>query len=480
MPLLKSELTSSGAHVLLRGRACKRTQGMLARFKVRPMTWKIPWQVFDDKRWRQLHGVAEIPRQLRSLVERNPAPPDTTAELLPNLFPFQREALQRIIGTFRGRCLLADDMGLGKTVQAIAFLKHYGGPALIMCPAFLISNWSRELAKYGVEATIVSYDALRTSAPAGPWRAVVADEAHYIKQRKAQRTQAAMPLLLECERLLMCTGTPCPSRPEELFTLLHAIRPSIVPDFNWFALRYCNARKTKFSAFDTSGSSRKDELNWLLHRAFMIRRHKKDVLSQLPPKHTSVVHVPCKREWVDRLSIMQERFEDAMDGNKLSLAQSVVSEMFRATCAAKLKSAVSFALFEARKSACTLVFAHHRTMLDALEAAAAGIDYVRIDGSTSMKERARAVEAVQQGSVSAAFLSMGAAGVGLTMTNANRVLFLELPWTPAILRQCEDRVYRVGQKQACFITYVLGSDTLDDHVWSKIHNKEECTRSILS
>ena len=97
-----------------------------------------------------------------------------------------------------------------------------------------------------------------------------------------------------------------------------------------------------------------------------------------------------------------------------------------------------------------------------------------------MKERTRAVEAVQQGSVSAAFLSMGAAGVGLTMTNANRVLFLELPWTPAILRQCEDRVYRVGQKQACFITYVLGSDTLDDHVWSKIHNKEECTRSILS
>ena len=106
MPLLKSELTSSGAHVVVRGRACKRTQSTLVQFKVRPMLWKIPWRVFDDKRWRQLHGVADIPRQIRSLAERKPLQADQTAQLLPNLFPFQRKALQQIIGTFRGLSLI--------------------------------------------------------------------------------------------------------------------------------------------------------------------------------------------------------------------------------------------------------------------------------------------------------------------------------------------------------------------------------------
>ena len=104
---------------------------------------------------------------------------------------------------------------------------------------------------------------------------------------------------------------------------------------------------------------------------------------------------------------------------------------------------------------------------------------VRIDGDTPMKKRLERVQLLQEGNVQAALLSMGAAGVGLTMTRANRVLFLELPWTPATLRQCEDRVHRIGQKNPCFVTYVMAQDTIDGHVWDRLQGKESLIGSIM-
>ena len=90
-----------------------------------------------------------------------------------------------------------------------------------------------------------------------------------------------------------------------------------------------------------------------------------------------------------------------------------------------------------------------------------------------------AVEQVQSGSVDVALLSMGAAGVGLTLTAANRVVFAEIPWTPATLRQCEDRVYRIGQDRNCYVTYLLCEDTLDTRVWGKLLKKERTAKVVL-
>ena len=102
----------------------------------------------------------------------------------------------------------------------------------------------------------------------------------------------------------------------------------------------------------------------------------------------------------------------------------------------------------------------------------------RIDGSTTMLKRQDIVESIQAGRIDLACLSMGAAGVGLTMTAVSKVVFAELPWNLAVLRQCEDACI-AGQQQSCNIYYVLCEDTLDDRVWSKIHNKESISRAIV-
>ena len=88
--------------------------------------------------------------------------------------------------------MLAHDMGLGKTVQAIAIMQHYGSPVLVLCPAFLKCNWQQEILKWAPELDvhIQSYDSLRTNPPLRQgWKLVVADEAHYIKQKEAQRSR---------------------------------------------------------------------------------------------------------------------------------------------------------------------------------------------------------------------------------------------------------------------------------------------------
>ncbi|MBI93770.1 MAG: hypothetical protein CME05_11275, partial [Gemmatimonadaceae bacterium] len=126
---------------------------------------------------------------------------------------------------------------------------------------------------------------------------------------------------------------------------MHALRPSIVPSFTWFGRRYCNARRTRFSAFDTSGSSRPRELSWLLRRAFMLRLRKQDVLCDLPQKWTSVHRVTSDSQAsLVRLAELSEEMEDA---SPMRL-KCLISEMFRATCEAKQSSVVEYVVSRAR------------------------------------------------------------------------------------------------------------------------------------
>tara|TARA_B100000900_G_scaffold323456_1_gene283050 strand:+ start:2897 stop:4186 length:1290 start_codon:yes stop_codon:yes gene_type:complete len=397
------------------------------------------------------------------------------------LFQYQKDTVATVINRFKGRCMLAHDMGLGKTVQAIAIMQHYGSPVLVLCPAFLKCNWQQEILKWAPELDvhIQSYDSLRTNPPLRQgWKLVVADEAHYIKQREAQRTAAAMPVLMECDHALLMTGTPCPNRPEELFVPMHVLRPAIVRNFHEFAKRYCDARKTRFSNFDTTGTSRKHELAWLLKRAFMLRLKKQDVLHELPEKICSVAYIkPCNMQAMIQLAELQEQKEDATPQQ----LKFIIGEMFRQTCQAKLKNAVEYVLKRAEQGP-IIVFAHHKAMLDEIQnqAVKKKFNFVRIDGETPLKARQDEVNRMQLGNtVDIAVLSMGAAGVGFTLTSMSRVVFAELPWNPAVLRQCEDRIYRIGQKNACRIEYLICNDTLDEYVWKKINCKEKLTDVLI-
>ena len=296
---------------------------------------------------------------------------------------------------------------------------------------------------------------------------IIVDEAHYMKTIDSQRTQAILPLLLRASHVLLLSGTPCPNRPEELYALLHGIRPRVVPTWLGFSARYCKPRQTPFG-LDTRGSDRPDELRWLLNRAFWVRRTK-DILTGLPDKLGTVLYADADPALLPELCALQCKLNDALDrGSKL--AQTVVSEMYRCTARAKLAAAV--ALVAASLEPPAVVFAHHQCMLDAMESALKGYRLGRIDGRTSMAARQHVVDGVQAGAIDVALLSMGAAGCGLTLTEVTSAYFLEIPWCPAVLRQCEARIHRIGQKHTCSMYYILSHETLDSYVWRTIHRKE--------
>ena len=219
-----------------------------------------------------------------------------------SLYPYQVEGVKKLITQFRGRGLLADDMGLGKTRQGTAFLSYYdnvGVRMLILCPSYLRFHWAHEIETHlGIEPAvlrakkklhvlgesrinIVSYDML-AGLRLTPYDVVLADESHYIKNHKAKRTKAALPLLLRAERCLLLSGTPALNRPIELFTQLHAIRRRWFKNYTSFAYRYCNAKFTNFG-LDVRGASCQEELHYIMRNAMMVRRLKEDMLD-LPPK----------------------------------------------------------------------------------------------------------------------------------------------------------------------------------------------------
>ena len=375
-----------------------------------------------------------------------------------------------MVHQFCGRCLLADEMGLGKTLQAVAVVHHYSCATAVICPAYLQTTWRRALDAWSARADVFSCSNV---SGVGNAELVIVDEAHYLKTVDSKRTQAILPLLLRASHVLLISGTPCPNRPSELYALMHAVRPRIIHSWPEFASRYCRPRHTPFG-LDTRGSDRTEELHWLLDRAFWVRRTK-DILTGLPDKIGSVLYAQADPRMLPEINALQQKLNSALQrGSKL--AQTLVSDMYRCTARAKQEGAV--ALVAASIVPPAVIFAHHQCMLDAMAGALTQWRVGRIDGRTSLAARQSVVDGVQEGIIDVALLSMGAAGCGLTLTAIASAYFLEIPWCPAVLRQCEARIHRIGQKNTCTMYYILSHETLDSYVWRTIHRKERVSARI--
>ena len=470
---MKAEIVSSSV-VRVTGIAKRASlRKRMQQYKAGSALYKIPPSRVD-----LLDGL--VPPALLTLAQRpgqafESQPIHVPAAMWQALYPYQREGVRRVIYQFKGRCLLADEMGLGKTRQALAVVAHYAVKTLVICPSFLQANWRHELASFGLTATVCSFGTVPTQEK---HELIVVDEAHYLKTRDSCRVQVVLPLLLAAPRVLLLSGTPCPNRPEELYVLMHALRPRIVPSFTAFAKRYCNPRRTAFNGFDTRGHDRKAELKWLLGRAFWIRRTKAMELKGMPLKTSRKLMVESSLDMRSKICELRQRMEQALaKGSKL--AQTLMSEMYRATALAKVEQATQLVASMIQAGEPVVVFAHHQIVLDAMqEALTPALRVGRIDGKTPLTARHQVVTALQGGELDVAVLSMAAAGVGLTLTRARKAFFLEIPWCPAVLRQCEDRIHRIGQTANCTIYYVLAHETLDTYVWNTIHRKERVAARI--
>lgn len=439
--------------------------------------------------------------------------------------PFQKAGIAYAMA--RPACLIGDEMGLGKTIQAIGVIN--ADPSLrrilVICPASLKINWQREMSRWltrdlkiciadsqtpvtqaaYANILISNYDILTklTYLPEMEWDLIIADEAHYAKNPKAQRTKALHALT--ARRRLLLTGTPITNRPAELFSLIHYLDPETWPKFMPYAIRYCGARRDRWG-WDFSGASNLDELQDRLRATILVRRLKKDVLTELPPKRRQVIELPANghadlvaretaawersREQTERLRAQVELAKAADDEGaykaavarlqeQMGVAFAEMSRLRHETAVAKVPQVIEHLkdVLEANGKIC--LFAHHHDVVDAIAAAFPDIS-VTLTGRDAQEDRQKAVDAFQADPKVRLFIgSITAAGVGLTLTASSHVVFAELDWVPGNVTQAEDRTHRIGQTNPVLVQHLVLDDSLDAKMAKTIIRKQEVIDAAL-
>lgn len=413
-------------------------------------------------------------------------------ELWDKLYDYQRRGVTEIIVRLGCRALLGDEMGLGKSIQAIAYISHRLNTLptmriLLVCPSYLQIHWRTEIKKFinkdseiwedktcpESQIVIIPYSKLANRpVDSVVWGTIVADESHYIKTRTSKRTQAFVPMCHKATGVLLLSGTPCSSRSNEIFTQMYVIRPQHVLSYFRFAERYCNARRTRFG-WDDTGSSNEDELYWLLKKEYMVRRLKRDVLTQLKPKTRYSVLLDVDSKKLNRLHEIKDEMRALTNSRSdMMRRKALVSEVYRESAKAKASEVSKWVNnYVENTSEPFLLFAHHQVTLDTVEKNLTTDKYIRIDGNVNKEKRQKYVEQFQNGDVRVAILSLMAAGTGLTLTRASVAVFGELFWCPGQLLQAEDRCHRVGQTNPVSIIYLLGSGTIDTKLYPQVSYK---------
>jgi len=511
----------------------------LAKHYTAPFGERLSFSIIDEgKKSRSTFADDKIPTYTINYAQEqeqhfNLSTLKLKCKQLANLYKFQEDGVNFAISR-NGRCLIGDEMGVGKTIQALALAAVYqtDWPCVILCPASLKFNWAAETKKWlgdlvanaeiqvvqttkdfvfsSVKFIIVSFEMAKKQSmiekivKVKPNMSIV-DEAHYLKSHGSQRSKVLLPFLMRRKRVLLLSGTPALSRPKEIYNLLRIIRPDKYQNFKPFGNRYCAPSLSRFSnAIEYVGSENRSELHYVLS-TIMIRRLKKEVLSELPPKNRQkriietdmsvirqmeVIKSKAERESgggtsLDSIisNIMMEQTSTPVSGGGGTGQQLLFTQLFSLSAKAKVKGVCEFLelFFDYDKK--YVVFGHHMEMLNGIETYLKDKKqgYMRIDGSTSAKVRDSNVRAFQNkdNNIKFAVLSITACAEGLTLTASSTVIFAEMYWTPAKMMQAEDRVHRISQEENVDIYYLMGKDTLDDFIFQKIRSKFDLTSEIL-
>lgn len=378
------------------------------------------------------------------------------------LLPHQREGVESLLG---GKRLLCDEMGVGKTMQALAFAsilqRHLSWTVGVVCPSYLKEVW-RRAAEGWVEVEVHSYS-LMARRPER-YDLYLLDEAHYIKSPGSKRSKVLRKLCRKAHALLL-TGTPQKNRPNEIWSLLNALK--LGPTWGEWVRRYCDAKKNPFGGMDTRGASLQGEM-WAYLEGQMVRRRSLEVLS-LPEKQRALFHLQ-----VPLSGKMRGKFKRWKEINRAELTErsererkKLIMELYILTGEAKIPF---IAEYLRGVEGPFLVFGVHVKVLESLGASFPGDSWV-LHGGVPAEERQACVDRFQRGEGRCLFLSIGACSTGLTITRASRVIFAEWPFSPGDLEQAEARAWRLGQTSEVEITYLHAEGTLDTWLVRSLRRK---------
>jgi len=419
----------------------------------------------------------------------------------------------RQIHRFGGRAAVCDEQGLGKSFQSLLYAHRTpsADPVVVVCPASLKWNWHHEAAAHlGLRADVLEGRAPRTGPLLRPapvtvvnydilWDhmeylkrlrpgLVVVDESSYLAGRTTARARAARHLANGVKHVLALSGTPLVNRPAELWPTLNLVRPDLFPSFHAFAHRYCAPKRSFWGGWDFKGASHLDELHELIFRTCAYRRRKADVLKELPDKVHTVVPL-------DLPAAGRREYDHALRDFLGWLAEHSPERVSRAARAERLAQLSALKGLAARHKLPLVrdwvqghrrgtegklaLFGTHRAVLGQLkEWFPRGS--VEVHGGVVGRARQAAVDRFQRDAKAWLFLgNIKAAGMGLTLTAAQTVGLVELPWAPGALAQVVDRAHRIGQKSTVHCYYFVARGTVDEDLLELLRRKQEVLTAVL-
>ncbi|CAM4431668.1 chromodomain-helicase-DNA-binding protein 1-like [Caretta caretta] len=445
---------------------------------------------------------------------------------------YQMEGLKWLVQCYeiqRG-CILGDEMGLGKTCQTIALLVYLTGklnkrPFLILCPLSVLSNWKEELERFAPGLSYVAYAGdkeerakLQWDLKAHShfrvllttyeiclkdgaflklfnWAALVVDEAHRLKNQNSLLHKTLSEFSVGFSLLL--TGTPVQNSLRELYSLLSFIEPDIFPkeQVEEFVQCYCGIEKESKPA---------KELHSLL-QPFLLRRVKAEVAAELPKKVEVVLYhgmSALQRKYYKAILMKDlDAFENEA-GRKVKL-QNVLIQLRKCVAHPYLFSGVEPEpfeigdhLIEASGKLClldkllsflyagghrVLLFSQMTRMLDVLQDYMdyRGYSYERLDGSVRGEERHLAIKNFGQQPIFIFLLSTRAGGVGMNLTAADTVIFVDSDFNPQNDLQATARAHRIGQNKPVKIIRLIGRDTVEEIIYRRAASKLQFTNTVI-
>ena len=450
---------------------------------------------------------------ISSLRQAQALQPTVPSELQAQLYDYQVEGFRwmlRLDACGAGACL-ADDMGLGKTLQVIAFLTYKAaiGASLVVAPKSVIPNWVEEVQRFSPGLRVQVINDMRPRADgimqAGSntlllctygvlvselanlkkkqWNVVCLDEAHVIKNHRTKTAQAA--ICLNAHSRLALTATPLQNHLGDLWTIFDFLNPGLLGSVDDFDNKYLRHSPVV------------EDMEWLqqLVSPFILRRTKDMVLQSLPKKQVEIQYVHLSARETVIYEGMRARMENEIMGvrgiynmhvfaglNKLRMAACslglLYSDWRSSSKLDTLRELIYRIIFGEDPNGKILVFSQYTSFLDLVEEQLE-CNYLRIDGTTSMKRRKQYVQQFQSKEVPVFLCSLHACGVGINLTAANYVILLDPWWNPAIEMQAMDRVYRIGQMRDVKVIRLISKNTIEEKMLHLHRRKQKLSDTIL-
>jgi len=471
---------------------------------------RYPLEILSKTIWQRKIVKTYAPKPTLPPIKHKLKRAKTGEQFRGKLMNFQKEGLDFLLKS-SGNALLADEMGLGKTVQTLSYVstEKQTFPVLIVAPLVTLNNWEREIAKFlkkksrngriiesespsvtlirtgkskelpKTDIYVINYELLFKRAvdlEEVGIRTIVCDEVHNLRSKTTQKYKAVKKLaaLPSIHYRIGLSGTPIYNRGSEIWPIIDILKPGLLGSFKEFCEYFCYVNdKGKAIVLENKRASLRNELQ----KHVMLRRKKSDVLKELKDKvrYKEVIasDTDFYLEELDKIwkKLEAEQKEAQTEFSKSASYHRAIQSERQIAGVAKLPHVINFVknIMEIEES--VVVFCHHKVIHKLLHESLQEFSPVSIIGGQSDKLRQDQIDKFQKGESKLMIAGIRAGNVGINLTRAKYVIFAELDWSPAIHRQAEDRLHRIGQKNTVFAYYLIGNGTLDDHVASILVDK---------